>query len=665
MNLKSKVVLAAAVLASVGLICSIGFIAYRAKTVVGEQAESIAQLTASAEARRIQGVFAARYASVYGLARLVSATLADHKPLSRDQINNIMASTLKDTPDVLAFSLGLESNVLDNKDSSFVNTEAHDATGRFLPYWFRENGVIKHEALNGYDKVGENDWYIIPQKTLQDAPVEPYKYAVGGKEVLMTSLMTPIIVGGKFHGVAGTDIDLSILKEELSRLRPFGEGRVRLISASGRYISHENAAAIGQPVNDMAADFLSQIKAGKSVRNIVATPAGDSFRYVEPFAIGKDGAFWALEVEIPVKLAVLPATQMAWIAALIAAATLILLVVALTFLISHIMLPLRYLQNSVMALSEGKADLRTRLPVGGNDEIGHIAEAYNRFIERIQNLIREIQSQVHDLRDTTARLTHNSQQIADRSETQSGAAGSVASAVEEITVSIASVSDAAREIRDIAESANSHASEAEARIRTSAENAQQIDQTTQALGKRVASLQNYSLEIGNIVQVITDLAGQTNLLALNAAIEAARAGEQGRGFAVVADEVRKLAERTTSSTQIIGRTIDSVQQGIALAVDEVAGVSEQVRQSTTLTTQAVSSIQTISHISQQLSQQFTDIASSLAEQTAASSDIAKHVENISSMSSDNNDAVQDGNKVIDQLSSQAEILERKIREFTV
>ncbi len=662
MNLRRKVIVSAALAAALGLVSSLGFIALQARSVIGEQAGQVAELTATTQARRLEGVFAAHYASVYGNAALVQGSLAEHKPVSREQVNAVMADVLGRSKGVLAFSLGLEPNVLDGRDAAYVNSKGHDATGRFIPYWYRKDGQPTLEPLTGYDK---DDWYLLPKKTLQDAPVEPYKYPVAGKDVLMTSLMTPIVVGGRFVGVAGADIDLSFLTDELGQIRPFGEGRVRLLSAGGRYIAHEEAAMVGQSMADLPGELAERLKRGEAVRQVHAGANGDLVRYLQPFAIGKAGTYWTLEVELPLRVTTASATHMTYVAGGIALLAMGLLVLTLAGLLTRILQPVESLRRAMADLSSGSADLRARLPFAGDDEIGQIATAYNVFMGRLQGLIAEVKQRVIALEGGVGKLAENSHQIAGHSAGQCDAAGAAAAGLEQITVSVASVSAGAGEVRAIAREASELSETAEADIDASAQGIAHIERTTSDLGRRVGALSEHSREIGSIVHVIGELAGQTNLLALNAAIEAARAGEQGRGFAVVADEVRKLAERTASSTQVIGQTIEQVQNDIAEAVREVETVAEQVARSNELSGQAVTSIRNIRTVAGQLAQQSADIAASLAEQSAASEDIARHVEKIASMSNENNAAVQSSDQAIEQLAQDAGQLGRQVAEFQV
>lgn len=291
--------------------------------------------------------------------------------------------------------------------------------------------------------------------------------------------------------------------------------------------------------------------------------------------------------------------------------------------------------------------------------------AMKKMQEKLKEMIAEVLTSAEQVSSTAAQLSASSSQVADGSRQQSEAASSMAAAVEEMTVSIDHVSDSAHEARN----ASSHSGELSEQGAKVIQNAvvemAKIEGSVKASSHIIEALEQQSGEISAIVNVIKEIADQTNLLALNAAIEAARAGEQGRGFAVVADEVRKLAERTAKSTQEIAGMIEKIQGGTRDAVASMESGVAQVSSGVALANQAGQSITQIKTEAARVAQVVGDISDSLKEQSVASSDIAKNVEKIARMSEENSAAVQQTASAAQHLEQLASSLQSTIGRFKV
>ena len=241
----------------------------------------------------------------------------------------------------------------------------------------------------------------------------------------------------------------------------------------------------------------------------------------------------------------------------------------------------------------------------------------------------------------------------------------MAAAVEEMTVSIGQVSENAHEARALSRRSGELSEQGAGVIQNAAAEMSQISDSVKESSQIIAALEQQSGEISAIVNVIKEIADQTNLLALNAAIEAARAGEQGRGFAVVADEVRKLAERTSKSTQEIAGMIEKIQGGTHSAFASMEGGVARVSNGVTLANEAAGSITQIKTEAARVVQVVGDISNSLKEQSVASNDIAKNVEKIAQMSEENSAAVQETAKAAQHLEQLATSMQNTIGRFKV
>ncbi len=298
-----------------------------------------------------------------------------------------------------------------------------------------------------------------------------------------------------------------------------------------------------------------------------------------------------------------------------------------------------------------KGDLSSRAQLQTKDEFGATASAFNSMGKAIKRMIADVSSQANSVSDAVAKLSVQTSHIARSSQQQSDAAASVAAAVEQVTTSINHVSNQASDTEAVSRKASTLSEEGAAVVREASSEMTRIAESFKNSSAQVTELGQRTQEISSIVQVIKDIADQTNLLALNAAIEAARAGEQGRGFAVVADEVRKLAERTAGATNEISGMISTIQSNMHAAVDGMAAGAEQVLQGVALAQKAGTALDDINHGAQEAVHMVHEIANAVSEQSTASIDIANNVERISVMTQENSAS-------LDQISAEATHLDK-------
>ena len=307
------------------------------------------------------------------------------------------------------------------------------------------------------------------------------------------------------------------------------------------------------------------------------------------------------------------------------------------FITRAITRPLSALQGMITEV-QCSGDLSRRVEVHSSDEVGQTAKSFNELMGTLQSALRQILGGVNQVSDAVHALSASSRQVAGSSSLQSEAASSMAATVEQVTVSINQVSDNAREALELSRQSGELSGKGGAIIHSTATEMAKIADTVRLTSATIEDLGQKSNQISTIVKVIKDIADQTNLLALNAAIEAARAGEQGRGFAVVADEVRKLAERTTKSTEQITVMIDTMQGSARTAVTGMTAAVHQVDDGVALAKQAGDAINQIRDGAGRVNNVVSDISSALVEQSSASSDIATQVEKVAHMSEKNSAA---------------------------
>jgi methyl-accepting chemotaxis protein len=299
------------------------------------------------------------------------------------------------------------------------------------------------------------------------------------------------------------------------------------------------------------------------------------------------------------------------------------------------------------------------------DDTSSLLYSMKTMRDKLRAMVMSIQDSAEQVGQSAEQLAQTSGAVAAASAQQSAATSATAAAVEEMTVGIESISTSAHSAKLFSQEASDLSQKGSEVIHSTAAEMLKIASSVESSSAIIAGLEEQSNEISKIVGVIKDIADQTNLLALNAAIEAARAGEQGRGFAVVADEVRKLAERTSRSTQEVGLTMEKIQSGTKCAVESMMTGGSQVKTGTTLAKQAGESIREIQTGAESVAGVISDISNALQEQTKASSEIARNVENIAQMVEENNNSSAQAAIAAGELQKLAQALAASVKSFRV
>lgn len=331
------------------------------------------------------------------------------------------------------------------------------------------------------------------------------------------------------------------------------------------------------------------------------------------------------------------------------------------FINRAILNPLSEVVNVANMISKG--DLTKSINTVRHDEVGALSEALNTMSKSLNKMVSKITTTSTQLAATSNQISSASKQVVEGAESQTEQSGMVASASEEMSATVLEVAKNSTEASELAKKASEVARGGGEIVRKTIQGMSEISQSVKDSATTIENLGRSSDQIGEIVEVIDDIADQTNLLALNAAIEAARAGEQGRGFAVVADEVRKLAERTTKATKEIASMIKKVQSETEGAVKSMRAGTDEVKKGVDLTNQAGSSLSQIEEVVGRVNDMIRMIATAAEEQSSASLEISMSIEKVATVAKETSSRAQESSLATEELTKLSVELNDLVGQF--
>ncbi|MDU8502197.1 methyl-accepting chemotaxis protein [Pseudomonas syringae] len=502
-------------------------------------------------------------------------------------------------------------------------------------------------------------WY----KAAQNAPgaivTEPYIAASSGK--LVMTIATPVKIQNQFAGVAGADISLDSVSKIINSLNFDGHGYAFLVSAEGKILVHPDSKLVLKNINEAYPVNTPKIATGVTEIDSGKKPEIISFTPVQ----GVSSANWyvALVLEQDSAYSMLAEFRASAITAMVVVVMVIILLLGL--LIRVLMQPLHQMGRAMRDIADGEGDLTKRLAITSQDEFGALAHSFNHFVERIHTSIREVASTAAQLGEVATRVVRVSNASMDNSDQQAHRTESVAAAINELGAAAQEIAQNAARTSQQSSDASGLASDGQGVVQQTIKAMNELSGKISESCVNIESLNGKTANIGQILEVITSISQQTNLLALNAAIEAARAGEAGRGFAVVADEVRNLAHRTQDSAQQVQKMIEELQVGAREAVVNMTESQRQSEDSVGIANLAGERLGSVTRRIEEINGMNQSVAAATEEQTSVVESINVDITHINTLNQLGVDNLRQTLEACNSLEEQAARLQQLVGSFRI
>ncbi|MGO2355304.1 MAG: methyl-accepting chemotaxis protein [Marinomonas foliarum] len=630
-----------------------------------DQAETLLMSTANEAQTKVRVFLESTASTVTNFASLLTQTAIGNsgEPFSRERVHAMTKGFVKSTPTMSALYAQFEKNGYDQLDStSPKNTLTTSDVGTLDVYWVKEEGQFVSYETESAEKYGtevddngirESEWYLCSLESANACLLDPYLYEISeGNSVLMTSYTEPVLVNKKSVGLVGADVNLPKIQTEVTSLAQNlfdGQGQITIVSQRGIIVgSSAFPKAVGNNIKSTPLSGVDLTKKGLVEGELEWTFTSD-------FAIGHAAQNWTVFLSVPTSVLLAPSIKLnAGLSAKTNNAVTILLGLSLILvfiglgviylIVRSVTAPLGDIASRMKELASEEGDLTQRLGQQKHLELVQLADGFNLFTEKLQKMVQQLNEQRHVVAHSNESFVDTTIQVDSSISSQTDQIQSVVTAVTEMSSSAFDVANLAQENGNATNEMSGYLKESLDLVQHNRSQVEHFASELNEASTQVAKVSERSDAIYSILDTIRAIAEQTNLLALNAAIEAARAGEQGRGFAVVADEVRSLAARTQDSTEEVDTLIKALQEDVGSAVNLINNSQSNISETVTVANNSAEKLGFVNDRVVTISENSSQVASAATEQSNVAEEINRNLVIIS-------DAAQELRDVVSSLSS--------------
>lgn len=670
-NVYQKLLLPISLVILIAIISISSIIGFEARRIAVSDAHVIAEQVGRRYAIDVKAQLEGALNEAHALARFFESTVDYKIGITRYEANRVLKDYIESSRKYLGVFVAFEPNLFYGNDASYAFYPGHDETGRFVPYWTRDEdgrGVLQPVTQNDLD--GSEAYYLKPKNSGREVILEPRKATIQGRDVLITSLVVPMFnSNGQFIGVVGIDISLKEMNRLVNEIKIFDEGYAELFSGQGILVGSRMPEHVGASIDSIYSDhdYVTQLRQGKNflMRRRSEVLNRSVLTHVVQAYIGRSGSAWLVAVHIPeneIYAAVNGLILKIAITGIVALAGMI-FIVHLTA--SKTTRPITKMVEMMKTMAQGEGDLTQRIEFRPSGEIGDLAFWFNTFVDKLHHIVLKVKQNSLLVSEASVTLNGTLKQLSEGAHAQTRETDHMVQTMELVTMGNEANVKSAVETEQVAQRATSKATHGSEMMATNHVVIDTIVEKAKTTGSTIQSLYRQVDEIGDIAHVIDEIASKTNLLALNAAIEAARAGENGRGFAIVADEVKKLANSTADATSHIETMISDIKNQAEEASESMKHVETMLakgRQTTLDTEDVLNDI--VQSVSQEL-ERICEITAASKEQNNLSKTISGHIQKVDVIAHCTQTELDRMVGIADDLLVQSSELGRLVNRFTL